>query len=349
MRHKVHLVLFIGLTLALGACAAPRALPAGSTPIPTLIPATEPASPLGATTVPSFNIQSYPARPPSAERGEPLYQASCASCHGVDGKGVVPGARNFNDLDYVRGETPASFYAATTEGRGEMPAFRGRLSSDEIWDVVFYIWRFSTDSEALALGQHLYEVNCTACHGATGSGEVLGAADLSDLRLTASEAPRDFYLITTQGKGSMPAWQGRLSQDERWAVIDYLRTFSYDATLPGEAAAETPPTATPVETACDPGYLSQANPFSWDDSEALTAGQVIYDQACAVCHGGDGSGALPGTSDLTDAEVSVALRENSGEYLCVIAEGRNSMPGWKETLNEEQMWQVLIYMTSFGE
>lgn len=349
MKYNMHVMLLLGLTLLLGACAAPRNLPAGPTPIPTLIPATEPASPLGATSVPSFNIQSYPARLPSAELGEPLYQANCASCHGVDGEGVVPGARNFNDLDYMRGETPAFFYAATTEGRGEMPAFRGRLTSDEIWDVVFYLWRFSTDAETLALGEHLYEVNCTACHGADGSGEVLGASDLSDLRLTASEAPRDFYLITTQGKESMPAWQGRLSQDERWAVIDYLRTFSYDPALPGDVAAEPPPTATAVETACDPALLSESNPFGWVDAEAIAAGQVIYDQACAMCHGADGSGALPGTSDYTSAETSAGLRTNSGEILCVISAGRGAMPGWKETLSVEQMWQALTYMATFGK
>ena len=349
MRHNVHQVLFVGLTLLLGACVGRRNLPAGPTPIPTLIPATEPASLLGATTAPSFNIQSYPARMPSAEFGEPLYQANCASCHGVDGNGVVPGARNFNDLDYMRGETPASFYAATAEGRGEMPAFRDRLTSDEIWDVVFHIWRFSTKTETLALGQHLYDANCTACHGVDGSGQVLGASDLSDLRLTASQAPRDFYLVTTQGKGSMPAWQGRLSQDERWAVIDYLRAFSYDPTLPGEVAAEPPPTSIAVETACDPAYLSQSNPFAWVDAEAIAAGQVIYGQACAMCHGADGSGALPGTSDFTVAETSVALRANSGENLCIVAEGREAMPGWKETLTVEEMWQVLTYMAAFGE
>lgn len=230
-----------------------------------------------------------------------------------------------------------------------MPAFQGRLTSDEIWDVVFYIWRFSTDAETLALGEHLYEANCAACHGAEGSGEVLGASDLSDLRLTASQAPRDFYLVTTQGKGSMPAWQGRLSQDERWALIDYLRTFSYDPTLSGQVAVEPPPTPTVVETTCDPAYLSQSNPFGWGDAEAIAAGQLIYDQACGVCHGADGSGALPGTTDLTTAETSAALRANSGENLCIIAEGKEAMPGWKETLTVEQMWQVLTYMASLGE
>ena len=349
MRHNVHLLVLIGAALLVGACAAPNSLPAGPTPIPTLIPVTEPASSLGATAVPSFTILSYPARLPSAALGQPLYQTHCASCHGADGKGVVPGARNFGDLDYMRGETPAFFYAAVTEGRGEMPSFRDRLTSDERWDAVFYVWRFSTDAESLALGQHLYETNCAACHGADGTGAVLGAADFTDLRFVDDRAPRDFYLTVTQGKGSMPAWQGRLSQGDRWAVIDYLRTFSYDPLLPGEVAGVPPPTAAAAEAACDPTYLSQANPFAWDDKAAVAAGQVIYGQSCVICHGRDGSGALEGTPNFTTAQTQSALRANSGEYLCVVAEGRQAMPGWKETLTAEQMWQVLTYIATFGE
>ncbi len=338
--------------LLLAACAAPGGLPTGPTPIPTLIPATEPASPLGATAAPSFAILSYPARLPSAALGQPLYQTHCAQCHGVDGKGVVPGARNFGDLDYMRGETPASFYAAVTEGRGEMPSFRDTLTSDERWDVVFYVWRFSTRAETLARGRQIYETNCAACHGADGTGKVLGAADFTDLRLVDNRAPRDFYLIVTQGKGSMPAWQGRLSQDERWAVIDYLRTFSYDPALPGEAAGAPQPTATAAEgaaSACDPATLAQSNPFAWDDAAAIAAGREIYRQACAMCHGADGSGGLPGAPDFTAAQTQSALRTNSGQAFCVIANGRKAMPGWKETLTTEQMWQVLTFIASLAK
>jgi mono/diheme cytochrome c family protein len=335
------------IILILTACTAPQSLPSGPTPIPTLVPATEPSSPLTETAVPSFPIQSYPARLPSAELGQPLYQTHCASCHGEDGNGVVPGARNFGDLDYMRGETPASFYTAVTEGRGEMQGFLDTLTSDELWDVVFYVWRFSTDAEKLALGQHLYDDNCVACHGEDGTGEVLGAADFSDLRVVDDQAPRDFYLVTTQGKGSMPAWQGRLSQDERWAVIDYVRTFSYDPSLPGEAAAQTPPTATPQEIVCDPKYLTQTNPFDWDDSAAISAGEVIYSQSCAMCHGVDGSGGIPGAPDYTDSAVADDLRANSSEKLCIVADGKESMPGWKETLTDEQMWELLTYLYSF--
>ncbi len=349
MRHKTQTMLLLGLTILLGACAVPESLPVGPTPIPTLIPATEPASSLGATAAPSFIILSYPARLPSAARGQSLYQTNCARCHGADGKGAVPGARNFNDLDYMRGESPGYFYAAVTEGRGEMPSFKDTLTSDERWDVVSYVWRFSTSTENLVLGKSLFETNCAACHGMDGTGKVLGAADFTDLRLVDSLAPRDLYLIVTQGKGSMPAWQGRLSQNERWAVIDYLRTFSYDPALPGEVVSVPPPTATAAATVCDPTYLAQSNPFAWDDKAAIAAGQVIFSQSCVICHGRDGSGSLPGAPNFTMAQTQSALRANSGEFLCVVAEGRNAMPGWKETLTVKQIWQALTYIATLGK
>lgn len=340
----------LGLAFLLASCAPASLLPQAPTPIPTLIPATlsagleEPSEPA------TFAILSYPARAPEVAEGHAIYLEQCASCHGEEGIGTVPGARNFNDVDYMRGETPASFYSAVTEGRQDMPDFNEELSSDERWDVVFYVWRFSTDSESLASGEQIYAQDCAVCHGEGGTGEVLGAADFTDLRFVAESSPRDFYLTITQGEGSMPAWQGRLSQDERWDVVDYLFTFSYDAELPEGQAEAVPsqPTPQPQEGDCDP-YLSQSNPFSWDDEAAISAGQAIYDQSCGMCHGEDGSGGLPGAPDFTTAEAGAEIRDNSGEQLCIIAEGTGNMPGWKETLTDEQMWQVLTYINSFSE
>lgn len=349
MRLRLHLLFLVILTLLLVACATPRSLPAGLTPIPTLIPVTEPANLTSTEATPSFTILSYPASLPSSARGQLLYQSDCVSCHGEDGKSVVPGARNFTDLDYMRGESPASFYSAVTDGRGEMPSFQDKLTSDERWDVVFYMWRFSTSAETIALGKDIFEANCAACHGEDGVGKVLGAADFTDLRFMDDRAPRDFYLTVTQGRGSMPAWQGRLSQDERWAVIDYLRTFSYDPSLPGETAVLRTAQPTVTEVACSSTYLSQSNPFTWDDATAISAGNTIYNQSCVICHSMDGSGALPGSPDLTTAEIQDELRSTSGEFLCIVAEGRGAMPGWKETLSVEQMWDVLTYIGTFGK
>src|SRR3972149_11975169 len=98
------------LALLLAGCAGPRSLPGGPTPIPTLIPATQPVSLPGQATPATFIVPSLPARQPSADLAQPIYGAQCAGCHGDDGGGVVPGARNFPDLDSMRGESPAPLY-----------------------------------------------------------------------------------------------------------------------------------------------------------------------------------------------------------------------------------------------
>ncbi|HSR46691.1 MAG TPA: c-type cytochrome [Anaerolineales bacterium] len=349
---KARLVVFtVFLGLLLAGCAAPQSLPGGPTPIPTLIPATLPVTLPGEPTEAPIDIQSYPARKPSVELATAIYGPQCAGCHGEDGRGTVPGARNFQDLDFMRGESPTSFYAAITEGRGQMPAFQGRMTSDERWDTVAKVWSFSTTPESLALGQSIYETNCVACHGEDGTGKVLGAADFSDLRIMGSRAPRDFYLVLTQGRGSMPAWQGRLSQDERWSVIDYLRTFTFDSAIGEEAGPEGQPTAEAtagVEAACDAATLAKTNPFTWDDQAAIEAGDAIYGQSCSACHAPDGSGAITGAPDFTSQAYQAQLRREPGEALCVMTLGRGAMPGWREVLTEDQIWQVLTFLGSLG-
>jgi len=336
------MILGIGVT----ACAPPKnGLPQGPTPIPTLAPIKKFTGQLDSSPTQSFTLLSYPARLPSALEGQAIYESKCAQCHGVDGNGVVPAARNFRDVDYMRGETPASFFSAIAEGRGEMPAFDITLTSDEIWDSVFYVWRLSTDAETLVQGQQIFNENCASCHGEDGSGLVLGSADLTDPHQAGQLAPRDLYRTITQGRGSMPAWQSRLSQDERWDVIDYLRTFTYDPTLTEEVVIVAPQTPTTTPVGCDPG---QENPLAWEDRTAIDAGQVTYQAQCALCHGQDGSGGLPNTPDFTSGEVQDILHDTPGHFFCAISEGVGAMPAYGDQLSQESHWQVLTYLGSLG-
>ena len=332
------------LGIGVAACAPPKAgLPQGPTAIPTLAPITEIAGQLESTPTQSFTHLSYPARPPSALSGQGIYNTSCAQCHGVDGNGVVPAARNFRDLDYVRGETPASFFSAIAEGREDMPAFDNMLTSDEIWDSVFYIWRLSTDAETLAQGKQIFDDNCASCHGGDGSGLDLGSSDFTNPQQTWHLAPRDFYHTITQGHGSMPAWQSSLGQDERWDVIDYLITFTYDPALDEEVVSVVPQTPTAAPAACDPG---QENPLAWEDRSAIEVGRATYVDQCALCHGQDGSGGLPNTPDFTSVEVQDTLHESPGRFFCALDEGVGTMPSFGNKLSQDSLWQVLTYLGS---
>jgi mono/diheme cytochrome c family protein len=345
LARAAFLLLWLSL---LSACAPPDGLPEGPTPIPTLIPISEQVNPVDAASDVSFALQSYPAQLPSATKGLEVYMALCIECHGPNGTGVVPGARDFRDLDFVRGESPVEFYRAVSEGRNDMPAYSQSLSSDERWDVVFYIWRLSTPPEVIDDGSQLYATNCSPCHGADGAGEQLGSADFTNIREMGELAPRDLYLTITQGRGSMPAWQSLLSQDERWAVIDYLRTFTYDPTLP---AGSEPGEAIDGEGQADSSIAScttESNPFDFEDIQAIQAGARIYDSQCAACHGADGSGGLPTTPNFTSSNVNRELRSDPTSYFCVLSAGEGSMPGFQRTLATDEMWQAITFLGSLS-
>lgn len=322
----------------------------GPTPIPTLIPATMPPSNLQPTESAPLVVEGYPAGMPSAEAGRVLYNEHCAECHGFDGNGLVPNARNFGDVDYMRGETPASFYVTISEGRApDMPEFGTVLSSDERWDVTYYVWNFSTSEQSLTEGQKIYTDNCVACHGADGRSMILGAANFSDIRFMANQSPSELYIVVTQGKGSMPAWQARLDQDERWNSIDYIYTFSYVPVMDQEVTVSTTsvPEPTPEDHPECAAYLDETNPYDWDDPQAISSGEEVY-SACTGCHGEDGTGQIPGIIDFTSPAIRAELLEESGHLYCSIAEGRNAMPSFKSTLNEDEIWQVLTYIGTLG-
>jgi mono/diheme cytochrome c family protein len=342
---------FLLQVILLAACAPQQPIMEGPTPIPTLIPVSVSLENIEPTQVTPQVIEGYPAGIPSAQAGLTLYNEHCAECHGVDGVGVVPNARNFSDVDYMRGETPGSFYLIITEGRRQdMPAFGDILSSDDRWDASFYVWRFSTNEEKLTNGESIYTDNCVACHGENGRSMILGAADLSDLRFMGDRSPSDLYLVITQGRGSMPAFQARLSQDERWDVIDYLYTFTYDPDISADEGLVTSPEAEPaqIETPQCAAYIDQANPNAWGDSEATAAGEAVYAN-CESCHGSDGKGRLPATPDFSSPSFKARLREKPSIYYCSVAEGLEAMPAYESILSESEIWQILTYIDTFSE
>jgi len=351
MWNKQRYSIYLLVAFLVGSCAPPGLLPDGLTPIPTLVPATSPAEFIETSPTPAFANLSYPAGMPSAESGRELYQQYCADCHGENGEGLVAQARNFSDEDYMHGETPVSFYVALTEGVGDMPGFQSQMTSDERWDVVFYVWQFQTDEEDLTQGASIYAADCEGCHGPVGTNEELGAVDFSDVRIVGQIAPRDFFQVITQGKGSMPAWQGRLTQDERWDVIDYLYSFAYQSSFsPLETSEEESLTESDLaDTGCPEGAEGRGNPYSWEDQDIISRGQAIYDQSCAGCHGEDGTGNMADTEDFSTAAFQEHLREEGGVLYCIVAEGEGAMPGWGDSLTEEEIWQVLTYIGSLGK
>jgi mono/diheme cytochrome c family protein len=75
--------------------------------------------------------------------GAAVYKAKCASCHGADGAGQtgMGKAMKLRDLGSadVQKQTDAELTSITTDGKAKMPAYKGKISDDEIKQVVAFI------------------------------------------------------------------------------------------------------------------------------------------------------------------------------------------------------------------
>ncbi len=91
----------------------------------------------------------YAGQADAASAGEAIFQGKCTSCHGDGGKGdgVAAGALNPKptDLTTTSDDSDGLLYWRISEGgmmapfNSQMPAWKGSLSEEEIWQVVTYI------------------------------------------------------------------------------------------------------------------------------------------------------------------------------------------------------------------
>jgi mono/diheme cytochrome c family protein len=159
-------------------------------------------------------------------------------------------------------------------------------------------------SDVIAKGKILYERMCLYCHGADGRGDgpaafFLGAYSAPrpmdfvkggfKFRSTPSgELPTDqdlFRTLTRGIPGVMPPYAG-LTEEERWQVIAYVKSFNPEFTQP--PAQPIPLRGQPIPAT----------------AESIERGRAAYQTlACGRCHGADGRGDGPValSGDLKDS------------------------------------------------
>ncbi len=211
--------------------------------------------------------------------------------------------------------------------------------------------------EILNWGREVYVANCAICHGENGDGNGM-AAHMFRIQ------PRDFrpglFKFRSTASGSLPTdedllhsvtqgirWTGMvgrsdLSEAERKAVVQYLKTFS-----PRFTAARPAPPVT----------VSPAPPKS---RELVEQGRRLYhDAECSKCHGDRGHGdgpSAPGMKDdwgwptrPTDLTWRPLKRGSAleGIYL-TIATGSSGtpMPSYGDSLDSQEIWALVHYLES---
>ena len=91
---------------------------------------------------------------------------------------------------------------------------------------------FPPTADSLEIGQRLYTENCQSCHGVAGRGDGPQAAGLNppplDLVVHVPLHPDGalFGFIQNGIPGTaMPAWGNKLTNEEIWHIVNYIRTF----------------------------------------------------------------------------------------------------------------------------
>jgi quinohemoprotein ethanol dehydrogenase len=79
---------------------------------------------------------------------------------------------------------------------------------------------------------------------------------------------------------------------------------------------------------------------SAQDQANLAAGEALYDEHCAMCHGEKlrSSGAVPDLRELRP--------DQRAHFDQIVADGKDQMPAWAGILNERELDQVWAYIRS---
>jgi cytochrome c6 len=85
--------------------------------------------------------------PSQLERGREVYTSNCGRCHGADGAGRTRMAEiveppDMTDPAWRRQRSTSRMVASVSNGRGQMPAFKKKLSRQEIAAAVAYVRTF---------------------------------------------------------------------------------------------------------------------------------------------------------------------------------------------------------------
>ena len=198
-----------------------------------------------------------------------------------------------------------------------MPPFADALSQGQRWDVLAYAYSLGTTEETIAQGEAVYAENCAACHGDSGQGDgsetgelAAPPTDFTDQSLMAQHSGEELFTAVTEGAGpDMPGFDG-LSEDDRWAVVAYLRSLTF-STLADDINLQAQEPTEVAEQAPEEAPEGDTENAEAVDEEGLPASVGIV--RGQVSHGTDGDIPNSMTVELFAFDQSGQIDEQSVE------------------------------------
>ncbi len=279
-----------------------------------------------------------PLQPPSLVRGSALFNNTqgCQACHGASGKGDGPTAASLpckipdlTDPAVARPAVVRDWFTIITDGKTGsqgclMPPWKNRLNEQQRWDVTAYANSLHYSSTMLEAGRKAWTDNCAACHGTDGAGDGPKAKDLPrpvpnfrDPATVATHSDADLFASVTKGIGAvMPAFSDKLSEGDRWSVVAYLRSLSWEESLKPEDRPKPEITTNPDTVQIQP--LRFLLEFPDSSTIHVQLGAAFVNQGPYLYTGGDGKSvrlALPkGASQIKlSSEANTGFTVTDGE------------------------------------
>jgi mono/diheme cytochrome c family protein len=128
------------------------------------------------------------------------------------------------------------------------PALRAEAQPAEPWTAPARAARktnpISADEKSIARGKELYVKGCAPCHGSKGKGDGPASvtlnpkpADHTSRKMWEESDGSLFWKITT-GRGAMPSWEESYSEEDRWHIINFLRTLAPPKASPSQQSKQ---------------------------------------------------------------------------------------------------------------
>ncbi len=88
-------------------------------------------------------------------------------------------------------------------------------------------------TESRSRGQKIYLEKCVLCHGLKGEGQGETSKtldprppDFTDRHMMKEMTDGEIFWKISTGKGPMPSYQKELTKNERWDLVNYIRSFA---------------------------------------------------------------------------------------------------------------------------